>query len=172
MPQYVSWDSPPHRAKGSEFFKLLTGRSYRLRILTSPLEYYQRWSPVACRVEPNADPFAGQGDKPKLRLSTYVLDHADKALKIVDLPISVRNAIAEWRAATGQDPCGPMGTDFSIRVTGHGLNTRYSAVAVPPLPLDGIAMPSRGELEARLVEARRPHTPEEIHEKVAKVMVA
>lgn len=172
MPQFVTWDSPPHRAKGSEYFKFESGKTHTIRFLTRPLEYHQRWTPIACRVELDADPFSGQGEKPKARYSAYILDHADKRVKIVDMPISVRNAITDWHLATGQDPCGPDGADFKVRVTGQGLHTRYSTIAIPTIPLIGVALSSRDELETRLFEARRPHTPEEIREKIGKVKVA
>lgn len=104
------------------------------------------------------------------RCSAFVLDLADNTIKIADIPASVRQSISSWCGATGKDPCTATDTAFRISVKGQGLLTRYSTVAVPISSgaLDGVEVPPRAELEARLLAARRISTEEEIQERMAK----
>lgn len=170
MSHVVDWSQQTVEVKGSDFLRFFPNQSYTVRLLTRPLQYHQRWSPVPCRVDPERDPFAGQGEKAKPRCSAFVLDLADGTIKIMDIPVSVRQPIAAWSAATGKDPCSSADTAFRISVKGQGLQTRYSVVAVPMAAssLDGVTLPPRAELEARLLAARRLSTEEEIQERMAR----
>lgn len=169
MGKFIDWEHTPNtQSRGSDYLVLRNG-TFTVRFLTRPLVYYQRWSPIACRVEPGNDPFAETSDEgPKKRSAVFVLDRADNCVKIMDIGATVAKAITSWAQATGRDPAGQDAPDFCIKVTGQGLQTRYMVAPLSHMPLDGIDVPPREELETRLAEARRANTPEEIEAKMDK----
>lgn len=70
MSHITDWSQQTNQQKaGSDFLKFSSNQCYTLRLLTPPLQFYQRWAPVPCRVDPAHDPFAGSGEKPKVRCS-------------------------------------------------------------------------------------------------------
>lgn len=156
-----------------DFMELVVGRTYRLRMVGKPYEYYQHWKPIVCR-SPGVrdgevlDPLMVMGKLPTPMYAAWFLVRAGDVLKLVDFPESLLNHLLKWAKANNAEPGGRHGCDWEIRCVRatHYLNkSKYDAVALGQTPFteaEFAVFGARGDLASILEKARSPHTTEEI----------
>lgn len=183
MPKYVGWDEPEERKGGQgggQFLKLEAGKKYKVRLVSRPVQYFQHWDPVICR-SPGVDPESGktldplmlQGHTPKKRYAIWVFDREDQnKLKVMDFPPSLRDQFVEWKANFNEDPGGPNGPDWIVKLEVPGTDrrrTKYKASYLDKAPFtqEELKQITEGNLKEKLNELRRENTPEEIRQLLA-----
>lgn len=183
MPTYVSWDETSDRGKGQgggQFLKLEAGKKYKIRLVSRAVQYFQHWEPVICR-SPGIDPKTGQtldplmlaGYSPKKRYAIWVIDREDgNKLKVMDFPPTLFDQFADWRANFNEDPGGPSGPDWIIKLEVPGTDrrrTKYKASYLDKVPFtaEELALIKEGNLKAKLADLRKENTPEEIRQLMA-----
>lgn len=179
MPKYVPWDQQPRSSKGNgstQFLKLEAGKKYRVRLVSKPLVFFQHWDPIACRSpQPGedgkiVDPLMLMGFEPKRRYSIWVLDRDDaNKLKIMDFPPTLYEQFVEWKNDFNDDPGGPNGPDWNIRLEipgGDKRRTKYKANHLDrkPFTKDEADAIANGGLNEKLADLRRDHSPDEIRQ--------
>jgi hypothetical protein len=109
---------------GGAFLKLVPEKMTRLRILDYPF--------VSSQV------FEGDGEKNVSTKFTWeVYDYDSGEVKLLSKGASVFNQIRDITELQGEDLPAPF--DIGVKVTGTGMNTRYSVNSAPllkPLPSD------------------------------------
>lgn len=191
--KFVGWEENQRRSGGGGggnggtgsgmFLKLEVGKKYNVRLVSKPYEYYQHWDPFACR-SPGRDPatkqmldpllIANPDLKPKKRYAIWVLDLNDNNnLKIMDFASTIYDEFVKWKMTFNDDPGGIKGPNWIIEgkcPTGKKRDTRWSAAYLDRAPFtpEQVTAIEAGNLEARLIDARKPHTPDQIRELMAK----
>lgn len=104
--------------------KKAIGRTYKFRLLGSPVSYYKyvfqvgtKWKSVIT-IEQENSVLNNYNLKPKETFAINVLDRSDGKIKILEGPRSIFSKFDDYYKATEQPPGGPLGADFSIQVTG------------------------------------------------------
>lgn len=156
-----------------DFVELVAGKTYLLRMIGKPYEYYQHWKPVVCR-SPGVqngevlDPLMVMGKLPTPMYACWFLIRAENALKIIDFPESLLNSFLKWAKANNAEPGGQHGCDWEIRcvrATRNPSKSRYEAMPLEQTPLtesEFAMINAKGDSARIIEEARRPHTAEEI----------
>jgi len=133
----VDWDSvdlPRTKAK-IDYLRLKTGNTYTVRLFHKPkpiFRYYVKGPDGKSRSALTEDPehckiSVGHPDvKAKSRYAIIVIDRADQNVKVLEAPAGVFKDIKNFYVDNGIDPGGNEGPDFTIKVTGEGLKTRYT----------------------------------------------
>lgn len=184
MPRFQNWDQGGNSRSGGDsslFLKLQAGNKYRVRLISRPLHYLQFWEPIVCR-SPGQDkdgnvicPLMQQGLTPKDRYAIWVFDRLDdNKLKIMDFPPSLFDCFKEWKEENNEDPGGPRGTDWSVKLeapSGNQKYVKYKAVPVSAAPFteEELKRMNDGRLKERILEVRKDDSPEEIRAKLAEV---
>lgn len=180
MPRIYGWEATDHEqgSGGGLFLKMEKGNTYKIRLVGEILSYYQYWKPIVCRSPYKDDegnvicPLMLSGEEPpKIRFCTWVMDRQNGGrLKIMDFPSTVFSAFKEWRKATGIEPGGQAGPDWSITVEDQKGFTKYMCTALVQTPFtpDEMREIEEGNLMDRLVEVRKDNTPEEIRAMMAE----
>ena len=183
MADYVQWDSVPKSGgsgEKSDYLKLESGGSYRIRPIFDPVRFYKYFhkndgrlrtaicaDPNTCAVR-DAHP---ELQKPSMRFAAYVIDRADSKVKILEAPQTVFRPIGSSFEATGKNPGSSKdGSDWLVKVTGKGLNTKYEVSFAGHTPLSGeekalIKEAMDGDLK-KLKKIYKNNTTEEIEEKL------
>lgn len=181
MPKYVPWDQQPRGSSGTgntQFLKLEPNKKYKVRLVSKPLVFFQHWDPIAVRSpQPGddgkiIDPLMLMGFEPKRRYSIWVIDREDGKLKIMDFPPTLYEKFVDWKTECNDDPGGPNGPDWVIRLEVPGNDkrrTKYNATALDRKPFtkeenEAIA---NGNLNEKLADLRRDHSPDEIRQKLS-----
>lgn len=188
MAQFVDFDESNTKKQGSgkgkggtDFLKLEAGKKYKIRLIGSPYRYFQHWEPVSCRSpEKDAagniiDPLMLKGFQPRERYSIWVLDREDQnKLKLMDFPPTLYESFVEWKLAFNKEPGGSDGPDWSIKIEippgGTKRQQRYKAIALDRVAVteEERAVIKEAKIKDRLLELRKPNTPEEINAMLAK----
>lgn len=188
MAQFVDFDEsnlPKNSGKGKsgvEFLKLEPNKKYRLRFVGKAFQYLQHWEPVICRSpEKDAqgnviDPLMLKGFTPKRRYSIWVLDRDDgNKLKLLDFSTAIYITVTEWQSAYNKEAGGNEGPDWQIKIevppNGNRRQAKHKALALDRTPFteEELAMLREAKLKEKLLEMRRPNTPEEINAMLAKL---
>lgn len=148
MSEYIQWGSVSNDGNGgekSEFLKLKTGNTYRIRPVLDPVKFYKYFHKhegklrTAICDKPDICPVRDKYPdlkKPSLRYAAYVIDRADGKIKILEAPQSVFRPIGSTYESTGKNPgSGTDGSDFQVKVTGTGLATKYEVAWAGSTPL-------------------------------------
>ena len=183
MADYVGWDSVPKSGSSgekSEYLKLESGRTYRIRPVFDPVIFFKYFHTHAGRLRTAicADPkTCSVRDRhpelkaPSMRFAAYVIDRADGKVKILEAPQTVFRPIGASFTATGKNPgSGADGSDWQITVIGKGINTKYEVTYAGPSPItkeerNMIKEAMDADLE-KLKKLYKNNTPEEIEEKL------
>jgi hypothetical protein len=183
MAEYVQWGSVQSQSSSgekSEYLKLKTGNTYRIRPIFDPVIFYKYFhkhegklrtaicaKPDSCPVR-DAHP---ELKKPSMRYAAYVIDRADNKVKILEAPQSVFRPIGSTFEATAKNPgSGKDGSDFQIKVSGTGLNTTYDVAFAGASPLTAEERAAVKETldgdKKKLQKLYKVDTPEEIEKKL------
>ena len=158
---------------GSDFMKLEINKTYKLRMIGKPYEYFQHWEPVICR-SPGIqggqvlDPLMLEQKNPAARYACWFLNREDNSLKIVDFPGSLLDSFLDWAKAFNAEPGGRNGCDWQVKREGNANDPRKSKYKAMPLDRapfteEELAMiNAKGDLAKILEEFRKPNTPDEI----------
>ena len=165
------------------FLKLKVGERAHVRLISQPYEYFQHWDPFPAR-SPGVDPetkkvldpllIADPTLKPKKRYAIWVLDRNDNnKLKIMDFSGPIYDEFVKWKKTFNDEPGGPKGPNWYIEgtcVSGKKKDTRWTAAYLEraPLTTEEIAAIQAGDLQNVMIQHRRPNTPDEIREMMAK----
>lgn len=183
MTEYVQWGSVPEDSSGgekSEFLKLKTGNKYQIRPVFDPVKFFKYFHKHEGRLrtaicdKPDVCPVRDKHPelkKPSMRYAAYVIDRADGKVKILEAPQSVFRPIGSTFESTGKNPgSGKDGSDFQVKVTGVGLNTKYDVAWAGSTPLTADERASIKEAldgdVKRLQKLYKVDTPEEIEAKL------
>jgi len=159
------------------FLNLKSGNSYRVRPILRPVEVWKyfvrdqagRLRTAIC-ADPKTCPVAAKHKdlKPTLRYGMFVIDRRDRRLKVMEGPRCVFKDFGEWFNDMGKDPGGKDGFDWSIKVTGTGLMTKYKTTALEATPLNEEQRAKiREEIGENGIETYfKPHTSEEIENRL------
>lgn len=197
MSSFVGWDEPTEKAKNAGsglFLKLEAGKTYRVRLVSNAVRYFQHWEPVICR-SPGVDPKTnvvldplmqmsrpdGSPYQPKERYAIWVLDRQDaNKLKIMDFPSVLYERFAEWKTDFNEAPGGANGPDWKIVLEARGNDkrkTQYRAERLDKTQFTteeidrckaGITVNgTQVGLKEHLANLRRANTPQEIRDMLA-----
>ena len=101
MAEYVQWGSVPEDSSGgdkSEFLRMKTGNTYRIRPVFDPIKFFKYFHKhegklrTAICDKPDVCPVRDRHPelkKPSMRYAAYVIDRADGKVKILEAPQSV-----------------------------------------------------------------------------------
>jgi len=184
MTEYVQWGSVPEDSNGSgeqsEFLKLKTGNTYRIRPIFDPVKFFKYFHKNGGKLvtaicdRPDVCPVRDRHPdlkKPSMRYAAYVIDRADGKVKILEAPQSVFRPIGMTFESTGKNPgSGKDGSDFQVKITGVGLNTKYDVAWAGSTPLTAeeratIKEALNGDMK-KLQKLYKVDTPEEIEKKL------
>jgi hypothetical protein len=183
MAEYVQWGSVPEDSSGgekSEFLKLKTGNTYKIRPILDPVKFFKYFHKEGGKLrtaicdKPDVCPVRDRHPelkKPSMRYAAYVIDRADNKIKILEAPQSVFRPIGSTFESTGKNPgSGKDGSDFQVKVTGVGLNTKYDVAWAGQTPLtqderDALKEALDGDMK-KLQKLYKVDTPEEIEKKL------
>ena len=184
MAEYVQWDSVPKiggSGEMSEYLKLKSGNTYRIRPIFDPVKFFKYFHKhnnklrTAICGKPDVCPVRDKHSelkKPSLRYAAYVIDrNDDNKVKILEAPQSVFRPIGSSFEATGKNPgSGKDGSDWQVKVTGTGLNTKYDVAFAGNTPLTAEERASikealDGDMK-KLQKLYKVDTPEEIEAKL------
>ena len=183
MTEYVQWESVPEDNSGgekSEFLKLKTGNTYKIRPIFNPVKFFKYFHKHEGRLrtaicdKPDVCPVRDRHPelkKPSMRYAAYVIDRADSKIKILEAPQSVFRPIGSTSESTGKNPgSGKDGSDFQIKVTGVGLGTKYDVAFAGNTPLTADERATLKESldgdKEKLQKLYKVDTPEEIEVKL------
>ena len=184
MTEYVQWGSVPEDSNGgdgkSEFLKLKTGNKYQIRPVLDPVKFFKYFHKhegklrTAICDKPDVCPVRDRHPelkKPSMRYAAYVIDRADGKIKILEAPQSVFRPIGSTFESTGKNPGSKNGgSDFQVKVTGVGLNTKYDVAWAGSTPLTPDEVDSLKEAldgdKTRLQKLYKVNTSEEIEAKL------
>ena len=164
---------------GSDFMKLEINKTYKLRMIGKPYEYFQHWEPVICR-SPGIkdgqvlDPLMLEQKNPAARYACWFLNRDDGTLKIIDFPGSLLDSFLDWAKAFNAEPGGRNGCDWQVKREGNAGDPRKSKYKAMPLDRapfteEELAMiNAKGDLAKILEEFRKPNTPDEIRRMLAE----
>jgi len=185
MTEFVQWDSIPTTSSGgdgekNDYLRFESGKSYRIRPIFSPVKFFKYFhkhdgrlrtaicgSPDTCPVRDRHSELK----KPSLRFAAYVIDRSDGKVKILEAPQTVFRPIGKSLEITGKNPgSGKDGSDWSVTVSGKGLNTKYDVVFCANTPLteeerEAIKESLDGDKD-KLKKLYKTDAPEQIEEKL------
>lgn len=183
MSTYVTWDETSDKGKnqGGQFLKLEAGKKYKVRLVSRAFKYFQHWEPVICRspgvdkaTGQTLDPLMLQGFAPKPRYAIWVFDREDgNRLKVMDFPATLYDQFAEWKANFNDDPGGPNGPDWIIKLEipggGDRRRTKYKASNMDrtAFTAEELSAIKEGDLKTKLADLRKANTPDEIRQLMA-----
>ena len=183
MAEYVQWGSVPKSGGSgdkSDFLKLESGGSYRIRPIFDPVRFFKYFHKhdnrlrTAICAKPDVCPVRDKHPElkaPSMRFAAYVIDRGDNKVKILEAPQTVFRPIGSSFEATGKNPgSGADGSDWLIKVTGKGLTTKYEVAFAGNTPLTveeraTIKEAMDGDMK-KLKKMYKVDTPEEIEEKL------
>ena len=188
MSENVTWDSIPSSGSNggrSDFLKLETGNSYKIRPLFEPVKFFKYFHKHDDRLrtaicgKPDICPVKDKHPelkKPSLRFAAHVIDRDCGKVKILEAPQTVFRPIGASSEMTGKNPGGGQdGSDWYIKVSGKGLNTIYDVGMIGPSPLTSeeksmvkqALLGEDGKIDKqKLQKLYKVNTPEEIEEKL------
>lgn len=185
MARYYTWEedlpstSQKSGGNGIDYLKLEIGKKYKLRLVLKYFAYFQHWEPIICRspeidakTGETLDPLMLQGIQPKPRYAIWVIDRTDGKLKLMDFPGTILEQFRAWKDNFNDDPGGPKGPDWVIEGKcpgGDRRKTKWNCAYLDRTPFtqEEVDAIKSGNLQARLEEARKPNTPDEIRKKLA-----
>lgn len=126
---------------GVQLLRLQSPQTYRVRPVSKPCAFYRVYNEIGdkkltaiCSAE-TYDHLPGYVDGSQ-RYAFWVIDRADGMFKIVETPKTVVSHLVTYVQVTRQAPHDPLyGSDFAIKVTGAGIQTRYAVTALAKTPL-------------------------------------
>ncbi len=183
MTEYTQWgeiSKSSGSGEKSEFLKLKSGGTYRIRPVFDPVKFFKYFhkhenrlrTAICARYDvcPVRDKHP-ELKKPSLRYAAYIIDRADNKVKILEAPQTVFRPIGSSFEGTGKNPgSGPDGSDWLIKVVGSGLNTTYEVAFAGNTPLTqeekaSIKEALDGDMK-KLQKLYKVDTPDEIEEKL------
>lgn len=133
-----SWaDITPPKTGGGNKLVIKSNESKTMRLFHRPLPIWRYFNPVTKKSAICADPEKcpivlkgykgpdGKPLKPKLRYVINVIDRSDNQVKTYEAPRSVFMEFKKCYETAGVDPGGKEAPDFTISVSGSGINTKY-----------------------------------------------
>jgi hypothetical protein len=175
----LSWDDILEQntngdAKDIPILRLASGKNYRIRPVSVPCKILRLFRDIAGQTFSAISDGQSQFHLPddvriRNRYVVFVLDREDNKVKILDGTETMFRGFASHAKATGRTPHDPQrGSDYSIKVTGVDRDTRYSVTPVEVTPLTSAEMATVNKLNAAeyLLKMYKPHTPEQIVEKL------
>lgn len=184
MTEYVQWGSVPEDSNGGDgnlYLKMKTGGTYRIRPVLDPVKFFKYFHKhegklrTAICDKPDVCPVRDRHPelkKPSMRYAAYVIDrNDDNKIKILEAPQSVFRPIGSTFESTGKNPGSKNGgSDFQVKVTGVGLNTKYDvawAGSTPMTPDEVNALKEAldGDMK-KLQKLYKVDTPEQIEAKL------
>jgi len=167
---------------GGQFLKLQGGNTYTVRLVGKPVRYMQHWEPVICRspgvdekTKQVIDPLMVQGYQPKARFAIWVFHREDgNKFKVMDYPGVLHDQFKDWASTNNSDPGREQGTDWVIKLEvpgGDKRRTKYKATAkqaIAPFTEEEMKILKESKFHDKLLELRKPHTPDEIRGLLAK----
>jgi hypothetical protein len=187
MAKFVDWKDGSSGDRGDgggggQFLKLQGGNSYTIRLVGRPIRYMQHWEPVICRspgVDENTkqviDPLMVQGYQPKPRYAIWVFHREDaNKFKVMDFPGVLMDQFKEWAVTNNCDPGREKGPDWVIKLEvpgGDKRRTKYHSTAKmnsAPFTEEEMKLLKESKFHDKLVELRKPNTPDEIRAMMAK----
>ena len=146
MSEYVQWGEVPSSGENSDFLKLISGNTYKIRPILDPVMFYKYFhkgangTKTAICAKPDICPVIGRHPElkpPQKKYAAYVIDRADGKVKILEAPMSVFTPIGATGTASGKNPGSfKDGSDFQIKKTGAQLATKYEVAYAGQTPLD------------------------------------
>lgn len=184
MSNYVQWSgiggSSNEGSGKNDFLQLETGKIYQVRLLFYPYKFWKyfyknngKLRTAICQ-DPDTCPVKDRHDdlkKPVLRFAVYVIDKADGKVKILEAPLTVFSPIRDYAEAVKKNP-GDLdtGSEWQIKKTGSGLQTKYHVTFLAEKPLTPEekqkVKEALGENPKRLKEIYPVDTPEQIEKKL------
>lgn len=183
MAERVGWSSVTKNSgsgEKSDYLRLESGRTYRIRPLFDPVEFFKYFhkkdgrlrtaicgNPATCKVRDKHPELK----KPSKRYAAYVIDRADEKIKILEAPQAVFRPIGSSFEATGKNPgSGKDGSDWQVKVVGKGINTTYEVAFIDNTPLSSeeraaVKKALDGDTE-KLEKLYKVDSPEDIEEKL------
>lgn len=184
MAEYIQWDVVTKGSEGNgekgEYLRLQSGNTYRIRPLFKLVKFYKYFHKkdgklrTAICQDPRTCPVRDKHpdlQKPSLRFASYIIDRKDGKVKILEGPQTVFRPLGSSFEMTGKEPGGSKdGSDWSIKVTGKGYNTKYDVVFIENTPItkeerELITEAVEGDKE-KLAKVYKDDTPEQIEEKL------
>ncbi len=144
---YVEWDDVAPDKGGTEFLRLKSGNTYKVRPIKLPVHFYKFFykNKGKLRTATVEEETIGQlmkkypnelKTKPANRYAIYVIDRADGQVKIMEGPQSVFKPFRNRFDATGKKPGGEKdGGDWMIKVSGSGFGTNYDVTFIDTTPI-------------------------------------
>jgi len=186
MAKFVGWTDSTSGDRGDggggQFLKLQGGNSYTIRLAGKPIRYMQHWEPVICRspgvdekTKQVIDPLMVQGYQPKPRYAIWVFHREDQnKFKVMDFPGVLMDKFKEWAVTNSIDPGREQGPEWVVKLDvpgGDKRRTKYSATAKmnsAPFTDEEMKTLKESKFHDKLVELRKPNTPDEIRAMMAK----
>lgn len=165
---------------GGDYLKLQSGNQYRIRPVFSPVKFFKYFhmnngklrtgicgNPDTCPVRDRHPELK----KPSLRFAAYVIDRADGKVKILEAPQTVFRPIGSSFELTGKNPGGGKdGSDWGIKVSGKGMQTKYDVMHLENTPLTAeertAIKEALGGDKQKLTKLYKVDTPEELEKKL------
>jgi hypothetical protein len=126
---------------GVQILRLQSPQSYRVRPVSKPCAFYRVYNEIGDKKLTAICSAETYGNLPgyvegSLRYAFWVIDRADGMLKMVEAPKTVVSHLSTYVQITGQSPHDSLqGSDFEIKVTGTGIQTRYAVTTLAKSPL-------------------------------------
>jgi hypothetical protein len=170
----VSWveackEQVSHR--GTQFLRLRSGQTYRLRPLCKPHVFTRLYHQVdgicyTAICDPGIEEIVPYDVNASKRYAYYVIDRTDKVMKVLEGPASVIKPFGV--AARIQPDDSQQGSDCLIEVTGSGKMTRYWVATLDRTPLTCAEIAVIGSLNMAqsLDTIFKSQTREEIYERL------
>lgn len=181
MTEHCDWgEVSKTNSGGGDYLRLQSGNQYRIRPIFSPVKFFKYFhmnsgklrtgicgNPDTCSVRDSHPELK----KPSLRFAAYVIDRADGKVKILEAPQSVFRPIGSSFELTGKNPGGGKdGSDWGIKVSGKGMQTKYDVMYIENTPLNAeeralIKETLDGDKQ-KLTKLYKVDSPEELEEKL------
>jgi hypothetical protein len=184
MTEYVQWGSVPEDSNGGDnnlYLKMKTGGTYKIRPVLDPVKFFKYFHKhegklrTAICDKPDVCPVRDRHPelkKPSMRYAAYVIDRNDgNKIKILEAPQSVFRPIGSTFESTGKNPGSKNGgSDFQVKVTGVGLNTKYDvawagSTPMTPEEVEALKVALDGDMK-KLQKLYKVDTPEQIEAKL------
>jgi hypothetical protein len=188
---FFDWEKPTRDNPGGggdrqavTFLKLQAGGTYRVRLIGSPVLYYQHWEPIMCRSPyfkddgSTDDPLIqlNSNFQPKKRYAIWVIDRDEKdpskRFKVMDFAPSLYDQFYNWKDKFNDKPGGMRGPDWVIEGKKGKTNRQTKWVGSyldrVPLTQEEVAYIDGHPLKETIANLRKPDSPDYIRQKMVE----
>ena len=118
--------------KGQGDYRIrLVGKPYMFdQLFLTPQETGEKAIPVIGDGKPDPMTSIGKEYKKRCAANIFLKEDGKSIHKVMRCGTMVFSTIAQWAQASGENPGGSNGCDFIVKVTGSGLNKKYSVTAL------------------------------------------